>query len=494
MMKHTITILLCIGIIQSSVFSQQDMLYYPVQMHHDLNKFRDALEYAHPGFYSHLSKEEFEIHFTTLISESSKPLRKIEFYKLVLKLVAHLHDGHTRTFALNHLRSYIGKQKLLPFHCYIKDERIFVSRYIGNGEVRDGAEIISINGHNTNYILSKLMEYYSGDGQSKGPIYYRFSSPFNSFYRIFPLIFGFNESYELVIKNHLSKGTKKFKVNSLEEGTFRENELKKYGDNLHPAGMAEILAIDAYNFHIDQENNYALMKIHRFFKDDFYEDENIYFNFYKEAFDKISKNKIQNLIIDIRGNGGGKGSNVGKLLQYFISTPLQPTWEISLNGDEHYFSNITQDQLDLNAYFGLKESTSGKMIVTRSDNITELQTFKPIAENSFNGEIYVLIDGGTLSAASMAAGLLREHTNAIFVGAETGGYSGMSNGIRQLSIRGDHTDVGINFPLLHSEFNVNPHLRDRGVTPDYTVDASIRDILEGKDVVLKFTLELIKQD
>lgn len=64
--------------------------------------------------------------------------------------------------------------------------------------------------------------------------------------------------------------------------------------------------------------------------------------------------------------------------------------------------------------------------------------------------------GGTVSAAGMAAGLLQQYTDAIFVGQEAGGYAGMSNGLRQLAVRGLYTDSGINLPLSHSEFAVSP--------------------------------------
>jgi C-terminal processing protease CtpA/Prc len=102
-----------------------------------------------------------------------------------------------------------------------------------------------------------------------------------------------------------------------------------------------------------------------------------------------------------------------------------------------------------------------------------------------------LIDGGTVSAAGMAAGLLREHTSGLFVGEETGGFAGASNGIRQLSIVGAHTQTGINLPMAHSEFGVDEHLRGRGVVPDYTVSNSIHDLLVRRDAVVEFAAGLL---
>lgn len=75
-------------------------------------------------------------------------------------------------------------------------------------------------------------------------------------------------------------------------------------------------------------------------------------------------------------------------------------------------------------------------------------------------------------------------------GQEAGGYAGMSNGLRQLSVRGLRTDSGINFPLSHSEFAVNAHRRTRGVTPDHVVHDSIDDIRRGRDAALEFAIAL----
>lgn len=69
---------------------------------------------------------------------------------------------------------------------------------------------------------------------------------------------------------------------------------------------------------------------------------------------------------------------------------------------KEYYKEVTKDSLSLDIYFRLEKKTNGKYVVTNSDTILELKTFQPIEENRFEGNIG-LIDGGTLSAAAMAA-------------------------------------------------------------------------------------------
>ena len=112
--------------------------------------------------------------------------------------------------------------------------------------------------------------------------------------------------------------------------------------------------------------------------------------------------------------------------------------------------------------------------------------YSPIREYGYSGKLIVLINGGTTSAGAIAAGLLKAHTNAILVGEETYGYAGISNGVRQISIKGDFTETAIYLPILHAEYDMNEIVQKRSVVPDYQISNSIQDILDNNDNVLEY--------
>jgi C-terminal processing protease CtpA/Prc len=272
---------------------------------------------------------------------------------------------------------------------------------------------------------------------------------------------------------------------------FRNREQARYGGLLHAWTLEEDLAAEPLQLRVVRDSAYAQLIIRRFFKDGFDEPATAFPALLSEAFRRLEEARTPNLIIDLRGNGGGIGANVAHLVSYLVDRPFTPTTRMTFRGNDAYYRRITPDSLGLDEYFGLRPA-DGEFLITRSDRIGELGNFPPLGIRPYRGRVVVLIDGGTVSAAGMAAGLIRELTQASFVGREAGGYAGTSNGLRQLSVRGAHTQTGINFPLSHSEFGVSSHLRKRGVVPDYPVASSIDDMINGRDTALNFALALLR--
>jgi hypothetical protein len=479
------------GALPPMLIAQERMSYQPAHMAADLVRFRDALRYAHPGFHTHESSAAFDRFFTNLLLDARKPLQPVEFYRLVLRLSARLHDGHTRAFASDDLQGY-AKHGLLPFHVMIQDQRIFVRRNLSDASLSDGSEIVSIDGVASNAILKTLGSHFGVDGLSTSGLEYRLGSKYNSFYHVYPLVFGFASTHALVVRDHTSREIRELTVARVGPGEFRKRDQTRYGNLLHAWSLEEELATEPLQLRIVRDSAYALLTIRRFFKDGFDEPATVFPTLLSDAFRRVEDARISNLIIDLRGNGGGDGANVAHLVSFLGERPFTPTTRMTFRGNDAYYARITSDTLGLDEYFGLRASDDG-FVITRADRIRELGRFPPLGIRPYRGKVVVLIDGGTVSAAGMAAGLIRELTRASFVGQEAGGYAGMSNGVRQLSVRGLHTRTGINFPLAHSEFGVNPHMRKRGVVPDYPVTRSIDDMVDGRDTALNFAVALLNK-
>ncbi|MCK8523508.1 S41 family peptidase [Aquimarina sp. D1M17] len=475
------SILVSLLIVMQTARAQEHLIYEPGQMLADLKKFKNVLTKVHPGTFTHQTYQEFDQMVNVLKFQTSKPMQAKEFYKVILRLVANLHDGHTQAYSFGKLGNIINNQKRFPFQIYIKDERLFIVKNLSLQEIIEGSEILSINGNLSNEIIFEILEHYSSDGKSHNGMRHWLGGPYKPFYNIYPEIFGEQATYDLVYRDVETHKIAKTKVKSISKEDYKKRESIRY--------TTKATTEEAFSFDINKNDNYAYLKINRFFKTSYDEPENTYPIFYKQCFKEIAYKNIKNLIIDLRNNGGGKASNAAYLLQYLVNQNFTPAKEITTMGDDKYFLNILGDSLNLNEPFGLKQKKDGTYKVTDHKLLRDLMNYAPIEEYQFKGKLIVLINGGTSSAAGIAAGLLKQYTNASLVGTETYGYAGISNGIRQISVKGDHTEVAIYLPLLHAKYNINKHIQKRTVVPDYNVSSSIRDIVDGKDVILQFALK-----
>jgi len=482
MNKISKAVLICLlSIYTSKGWTQDPIIYQPEQMQADLNKFKTALINIHPGTYTHQNHDEFNQMMNGLLLQTSKPLEATKFYKIVLKLIASIHDGHTQAYTFGKLGGLINNQKRLPFQVYISDERIFIIKDMSSQEIPEGSEILALDGHLSNEILFEILTHYSSDGKSHSGMQHWLGGPYRPFYRLYPVIYGRKPSYNLVYRDYKTKKIITTTINAISKETYETIESKKYSSKKITEG--------AFSFEVNEKEKYGYLKINLFIKDGFDEPENTYPDFYKKCFQEISSKNIQNLIIDLRDNGGGKTSNAAYLLQYFIDKPLTPTKEISTLGNDAYFLERTGDTLNLDSSFGLSSTNDNKFKVTRFDVMRDLMEYYPIKKYGYSGKLVVLINGGTTSAAAIAAGLLREYTDATFVGEETWGHAGISNGVRQISIKGKYTETAIYLPLLHAEFTVDEYMQKRSVVPDYQISNSVQDILKDNDAVLEFVFK-----
>jgi C-terminal processing protease CtpA/Prc len=109
----------------------------------------------------------------------------------------------------------------------------------------------------------------------------------------------------------------------------------------------------------------------------------------------------------------------------------------------------------------------------------------------FSGQVYVLTSGFTFSAGAILASLLKAHTNAVFIGQETGGgEAGCSGGLTSKVIL-PHTQLVINFPHFRMETNTKAPNTGRGVMPHYPIIYTAQYIASGRDLELEKVVELI---
>ena len=198
------------------------------------------------------------------------------------------------------------------------------------------------------------------------------------------------------------------------------------------------------------QKNTAILIIDSF---NYYEERNkIFFDFVDKSFSRIQEEHIKNVIIDLRGNGGGDPFCASYLWAYIEREPLP------------YFSKPYGKYAELS---------------------------KPIkqADDPFTGDLFILIDGSNSSTTGHFCSIVKYFDLATFIGTETGSTYTCNAAVKVFPLK--NTQIGLKIATGSYAAAVSGFPKDRGIIPHHIVNPTIEDLKNGKDTVLDYTLNLI---
>ena len=213
--------------------------------------------------------------------------------------------------------------------------------------------------------------------------------------------------------------------------------------------------------------------------------------FFNSSFKNIHKTGIQNLIIDVRSNGGGDAGLSTLLTRYIIDHPFKLADSLYTVKPPKEYKKYMQKSFLYSLLVDLV-TTRGKDVKYHF-RYFEKHIFKPEEKNHFDGQVYILIGGNSFSATTLFAGDLKGQKNVTLVGEETGGgfYGNTAWIIPDVTL--PVTGLRFRLPRFRMVIDKNREKNGRGVMPDVwsvpTSDA-IRDNVDFKAMKVK---ELIAQ-
>ncbi|MEO8086694.1 MAG: S41 family peptidase, partial [Bacteroidota bacterium] len=413
----------------------------------------------------------------------SGPMSEREFKILLSKVVNQIGCGHTKVVAPKPDQDKLDEGKTaIPFQPFWQDDKLFVLRNFSDLNDSDflGAEIVSINGHDTADILKDLFAIFPSDGNNMTHKY-RLITPPRNFTRYFYYLYGYAESYQV---EYFSMNDSTIKKSTLAGLVF--DDLITIREKRYALYYFE----PPVEFKLNEDKKGAYLRITSFDKEYLEKSKINYTKFLQTVFKEIETDHILNLILDLRYNGGGTDEYGKILFSYFVNQEFDYYKSLTMNKQGYDFFKYTS-RPGMKAPKGmLKANEQGTFDDVQHPNFGKQKPALP----TFPGNIYVLINGACFSTTCECLSMLHSYTKSIFIGEETGGgyYGNNSGPTPDMTL--PNTKIRIEIPLMKYLMAVKDYkYKDRGLIPDYIVVPTIQERIRNDDPELEFAKDLMKK-
>jgi len=438
-----------------------------IEMQKDLEFVERKLFRMHPDVDWYISKVDLHHKFDSLSNTIKEPLKPNDFYLKIAAVISSVRQGHMSLNLLSEQLEKTNKKKykgskspLSLFEFLWINKNLYVLKNNSeNKEIKEGSIVLDINGISPQNIYHKYRPTITSDGFNETFIEKWFGRKVPSYYVseigiLDSLTMKINcadtistQTVHRIFKKNV-KATKETKIRKDSIAVVQNDSIKPIIKKLTKEERREVrdslksLAkknrIYGYN-HSKKENTialtyatkdstFAVLKIQNF-------NGTKYKKAYKAIFEEIRDKKVQNLVLDLRGNTGGRVNEISELYSYLTKEEeyvlLNPTivsskWKLPYymhagNSLLHYvlLSPFYAIQSPI-VFFKTKKGEDGKFYYK-----LEQENKKKRKETYYNGELFVLTDGLSFSAAAIISSNLKGTKRATFIGNETGGtYNG----------------------------------------------------------------------
>lgn len=465
---------------QVTSFTKEDLIS-------DSRLAMDILKKQHPNPYKFIDSASYDRQVDSLLAKMQQQqniLACSQFSPIRL-----LRDVHTSlAFSEESGRDMFSQLKALPFPVLVERGRVLVN--IKGGPIPYGAEIASIN----NMPVKELLEVLAGSSYSDGYITTGTDRTYPEFQTRLGMLKLDQPAYTVSYQVPGTPGVKKVTLSAANPSEAFHAKSK--------AIMPFNLLQRTYNVYseYDSTSRTGILTVNSFNLQEAYA--------YKEFstfFKELNKRKYKNVVIDIRSNGGGNPGISALLYSFLTGSAFRNEYNyrtktIDIAFAEHAVQQgrkFSDEDIRSNKDFLYqrfdKDSATGFYVGNARLKEGQLERF-PRDKDAFNGQVYVLTGGGTVSAATYFASLVQKNKRGLIVGKETGSGEQSTTAAWFLQYQLPKTRSMLTVPMSEVYFFNATSDNGRGVIPDKEIplEKFLQYVQASKDPELTFTREIIQ--
>lgn len=462
--------------------------FSPQQLQQDFSIYKNILEERHPSLYWYTAKPLMDKAFEKGRQNITDSLTEYEFRKILTLINTNIQCGHTSIKASKNYLKYIDTLKnKTTFPLFVKvwnDTVVIVHNVYKNDSVLvRGTVLDSLNGVSVKTLIDTMYHYISADGNNRVAKDQALSSG-TWFGALYTSLYGWKKEYNIAYRDssfnirHAVLKPIITKADTSKRGKVILTKRKK-------PSKKQFLA-EARSLTIDSVNKTALIELNSF------SDKLKLKTFFRKSFREIKKEAIQNLIIDLRSNGGGRVDNSNALTRYIADKPFKLADSLYAQTPKTRYGRYIKN--DSWSRLAMKLLTRKKKAGQYHFVYYEKHFFKPKKKNHFDGDVYILSGGNSFSAATLVMSVLKPQQNVTIVGEPSGGaaYGNTAWFINEVTL--PHTGLRFRLPLFRLVIDKKQSQDGSGVLPEIWATPTIEAIKNARDYKMEKATQLLKQD
>lgn len=435
----------------------------------DVNQFFSTLQRVHPDLLAKVDLEDYVKLKQQTADEIKAKLDNgdtvavSDLAYLLYYAAAFFGDGHTSILWSRHTPA---PETRYPCFALGYDNGRFVIT-ASTDEKLKGMEVLAVDGKPVLEFLKPVLDRCSGETLAFKAS--RFSHN-QRFWYGFSNLCGSVQSIAIKLRDADGNGSER-KVETIDEAQFRElesemhdtplNRLRSQGTRVNFLDSDKVAHFIYPSFNLSDDEKKKIDGIFR----------------------EIKEKEARDLIIDIRGNGGGNSSMGDYIFGYLYDGKFTAFSKSRIRLSEDVRATVAKgwnipDSADVTG-----------MVITRHS--AEKSVPKP--EAFYSGRVFLLVDNGSFSSASAFATMFRDYGVGKIIGYETGGIPNSFGDQYSFSLKNSGILCGVSWKQFFCP-RPKPGDDEHGVIPDIPMtEALLRPYAGEEDPVLAFTLDYIRK-